>query len=299
MSMIRIGIIGSIKSAVLYMPVIDSIKDIELKGLYDPFINITDDAHTSELSIYARAETLLDEVDIICFSDNNINFKTISDTIKKAKHIILPYPFILNESEADIFLKIAGEAGVKVHISLNDYYHHVFSSASDLVKNPLYIESRILRNIDDENLTFRNYDKIMYDILIILELARCDIKRVLTHNVPVFNQQPELINIRIEFNNGCVANFVSDKLSNDLVHKYLFYQKGSLINIDLLKQIVELSESSETIKTINLSSNDTLKEELKSFIKCIQDDAQPKISLQNYLTTCQLIQTITNKTENN
>ena len=317
--MLKIGIIGSVRSADLYVQAINSISGLELIGLFDPSVNISQNSQISGFDIYTLAETLFIDVSIICVTEKVVNFELISKAVKKAKHIILPFPFILRKYEADILLKIAGEAGVKVQFSLNDYYYHVFSNAYEIVKNPLYIESRISENVDMDDSSCGPYEKLMYDILIILNLVSCDIRRVLTHNVSVFRQRPELINIRLEFNNGCVADFISDSVSDEQKHIYLFFQKGSVISFDLLKQKTEIAveaaeheksdiaSSKSLIKdkynkleyeTVNFPSHETLKDVLKSFIDCIKEDSQPKINLENYLSTCQVIQSISDKIEN-
>jgi len=318
--MVKIGIIGSINSAVSYLPVINSITSLEFTGLFDPNVNISQNSRSSGLNLHASAESLIGNSEIVCISDNNISFDFISLAIKKARNIILPCPFILKHKEADDLLKIAGEAGVKVQINLSDYYFNIFSKASEIVNNPIYIDINYSDNSDVGKFSSIIYDKLMYDILLVISLVNCDIRRVISLNAPVFSHRPELVNIRIEFNNGCVASFITDLVSGKTSHWYDFFQNESILKFDLKARKIKIAESINKLnkesskienpqvedsnktleyKTISIDEDKTLKDEILAFLNCLKEDTQPKISLENYLTSCQVIQSITDKTENN
>ncbi len=49
-------------------------------------------------------------------------------------------------------------------------------------------------------------DLMIHDIDIILSIVKSDVKNISASGVAVMTETPDIANVRIEFNNGCVAN---------------------------------------------------------------------------------------------
>ena len=59
---------------------------------------------------------------------------------------------------------------------------------------------------------------------------------------------PDIANVRIEFDNGCVANLTSSRISMKKMRKMRLFQKDSYIGIDFLDkktEIIKLKEDSD------------------------------------------------------
>jgi hypothetical protein len=50
--------------------------------------------------------------------------------------------------------------------------------------------------------------------------------------VAVMTETPDIANVRIEFNNGCVANLTSSRISMKKMRKMRLFQKDAYIGID-------------------------------------------------------------------
>ena len=51
---------------------------------------------------------------------------------------------------------------------------------------------------------------------------------------------PDIANVRIEFNNGCVANLTSSRISMKKMRKMRIFQKDAYIGIDFLEKKTEI-----------------------------------------------------------
>ena len=51
---------------------------------------------------------------------------------------------------------------------------------------------------------------------------------------------PDIANVRIEFNNGCVANLTSSRISMKKMRKMRLFQKDAYIGIDFLEKKTEI-----------------------------------------------------------
>jgi predicted dehydrogenase len=83
-------------------------------------------------------------------------------------------------------------------------------------------------------------DLMIHDIDIILSLVKSDVKSISASGVAVMTDTPDIANVRIEFNNGCVANLTSSRISMKKMRKVRLFQKDAYIGIDLLEKKTEI-----------------------------------------------------------
>jgi predicted dehydrogenase len=83
-------------------------------------------------------------------------------------------------------------------------------------------------------------DLMIHDIDIILNIVKSDVKNILASGVAVMTDTPDIANVRIEFNNGCVANLTSSRISMKKMRKMRMFQKDSYIAVDFLDKKTEV-----------------------------------------------------------
>ena len=62
-------------------------------------------------------------------------------------------------------------------------------------------------------------------------------------------ETPDIANVRIEFNNGCVANLTSSRISMKKMRKMRLFQKNAYLGIDFLEkktEIIKLKQPEDT-----------------------------------------------------
>jgi hypothetical protein len=62
-------------------------------------------------------------------------------------------------------------------------------------------------------------------------------------------ETPDIANVRIEFNNGCVANLTSSRISMKKMRKMRLFQKDAYVGIDFLEkktEIIKLKQPDDT-----------------------------------------------------
>jgi predicted dehydrogenase len=73
-----------------------------------------------------------------------------------------------------------------------------------------------------------------------------EVKNIYSSGVAVMTDTPDIANVRMEFNNGCVANLTSSRISMKKMRKMRIFQKDAYIGIDFLNkksEIISLSQS--------------------------------------------------------
>ena len=75
-------------------------------------------------------------------------------------------------------------------------------------------------------------DLMIHDIDIILSVIESPIKKVNANGTKVISDSPDIVNARIEFENGCVANLTASRISLKKMRKMRSFQPDSYISIN-------------------------------------------------------------------
>lgn len=118
--------------------------------------------------------------------------------------------------------------------------------------NPMFIETHRLSEFPARGTDVSVIlDLMIHDIDIVLHIVKSPVKRISASGVAVISQSPDIANARIEFDNGCVANLTSSRISLKKMRKTRIFQKDAYISVDFLEkktEIVRLSTDENPIQ---------------------------------------------------
>ena len=132
------------------------------------------------------------------------------------------------------------EAGVKMQVGHVERFNPAYLALKELNLNPMFIEVHRLAQFNPRGTEVSVIlDLMIHDIDIILSLVKSNIKRISASGVAVISNTPDIANARIEFDNGCVANLTSSRISLKNMRKSRFFQKDAYVSMDFLNKKVE------------------------------------------------------------
>jgi hypothetical protein len=121
----------------------------------------------------------------------------------------------------------------------------------------------------------------------------------------VLTDTPDIANVRIEFNNGCVANLTSSRISMKKMRKMRIFQKDAYIGVDFLNKKAEIIKikqpedvnvfafdvetpdgGKKTIAVANpeIEQSNAIKLELESFVNAINNNTPTVVNeMDGYL----------------
>jgi len=125
-------------------------------------------------------------------------------------------------------------------------FNPAFLAVKNLSMNPMFIEVHRLAQFNPRGTEVSVIlDLMIHDIDIILSVVKSDVKSVSASGVGVMTETPDIANVRIEFNNGCVANLTSSRISMKKMRKMRLFQKDAYIGIDFLNKKTEIIKLKE------------------------------------------------------
>jgi predicted dehydrogenase len=241
--MLKIGVLGVGHLGKFHLNNWKEIEGIELVGFYDP--NDENAAVVSEkykLKRYTNAEELIDLCDALdIVAPTFAHFDLCKAGIRKHKHIFVEKPLANTMDEARELVKLAKEANIKFQIGHVERFNPALLALKDHTLEPMFIEVHRLAQFNPRGTDVSVIlDLMIHDIDIILSLVKSNVKFISANGVAVMSDTPDIANVRIEFDNGCVANLTSSRISMKKMRKMRLFQKDAYIGIDFLEKKTEI-----------------------------------------------------------
>ena len=241
--MLKVGVFGVGHLGKFHLNNWKEIAGVEITGFYDP-----DDTNANEvigkykLKRFVDPDDLLDHIDaadIVAPTDHH--FALCEAAIKKGRHVFVEKPLAQTMDEAHALVKLVKESNVKLQVGHVERFNPAFLAVKDLRLNPMFIEVHRLAQFNPRGTEVSVIlDLMIHDIDIILSIVKSDVKYISASGVGVMTETPDIANVRIEFNNGCVANLTSSRISMKKMRKIRIFQKDAYIGIDFLNKKSEV-----------------------------------------------------------
>ena len=241
--MLKIGVIGAGHLGKIHLNNWAAIEGVKLVGFCD-----TDDenakivAEKYALPRFATTNELLDACDAVdIVAPTTFHFELCEAAIKKGKHVFVEKPLANTMDEARALVKLAKEANIKFQVGHVERFNPAFLALKNMALQPMFIEVHRLAQFNPRGTDVSVIlDLMIHDIDIILHLVKSNVNYITANGVAVMSDTPDIANVRIEFDNGCVANLTSSRISMKKMRKMRLFQKDAYIGIDFLEKKTEV-----------------------------------------------------------
>ena len=241
--MLRIGVFGVGHLGKFHLNNWKEIKKVELVGFYDPNDTIAAEvASKYQLQRYADPDSLIDACDAIdIVAPTDLHFNLCQKAIRKGKHVFVEKPLAASMNEARELVKLVKESNIKLQVGHVERFNPAYLAVQSIPLNPLFIEVHRLAQFNPRGTEVSVIlDLMIHDIDIILSVVKSEVKSISASGVAVMTDTPDIASVRIEFNNGCVANLTSSRISMKKMRKMRLFQKDAYIGIDFLNKKTEI-----------------------------------------------------------
>ena len=260
--MLRIGIFGVGHLGKFHVNNWLEIKEATIVGFYDPNEeNAANAIQQYKLQQFTSIDALLDACDAVdIIAPTTFHFELCKAAIKKGKHVFVEKPLAHTIDEAKELVKLAKEANIKFQVGHVERFNPAFLAVKDIKLEPMFIEVHRLAQFNPRGTDVSVIlDLMIHDIDIILSLVKSNVKNISANGVAVMSDTPDIANVRIEFDNGCVANLTSSRISMKKMRKMRLFQKDAYIGIDFLDKKTEIiklsSPDDKNVFTFDIDTN--------------------------------------------
>jgi len=300
--MIKIAVFGTGHLGKFHLNNWKEIDGVEICGFFDPN---DDNAATIEnqyqIKRFTSAEELMDLSDAVDIVAPTLHhFELCEMAIRKGKHVFVEKPLANTMDEARELVKLAKESNLKFQVGHVERFNPAFLALNGYELQPMFIEVHRLAEFNPRGTDVSVVlDLMIHDIDIILHLVKSNVSYISANGVAVMSDTPDIANVRIEFDNGCVANLTSSRISLKKMRKIRLFQKDAYIGIDFLDKKTEVIRLNQTddkndfsfdietnhgVKTIGISNplikqTNAIKMELEAFINAIINNHETPVTI--------------------
>ena len=323
--MLKIGVIGAGHLGKIHIKCISGIPEFKLVGFFD-----TDQENAQSVSKefgirnFSSINELIAEVDIIDIVTPTVtHFEAASRALKQFKHVFIEKPVVTSPDEALKLIEIAREAGVKVQVGHVERYNPAMVAAIPFIDNPMFIEIHRLANFNPRGTDVPVIlDLMIHDIDIVLHTVKANLRKISASGVAVVTNTADIVNARLEFDNGCVANLTASRISLSPMRKARFFQRDAYISVDFLNKKTEVARlknvdggiinpllpilepgNGKSAKQIHfekpeIKQTNAIETELLSFAKSIIENTTPDVTISDGYQALKVAYQIVEKVEN-
>ena len=199
-------------------------------------------------------------------------------------HLLIEKPLCTSLEEAETILGAAKDSGCIVQVGHIEHYNPVMGFLENAVMQPQYITADRLAPFNPRGTEVGVVlDLMIHDLGVILALVRSPVKQVEAVGVNVLSDSEDIANARITFENGCVANINTSRVSQKKVREIRVFQPANYLSLDFMNQSGHFlrKEGPELVREeIPIEKDEPLKLELASFLEVVRVAGQPKVGAE-------------------
>lgn len=235
-------------------------------------------------------QELIGKVDAVCIAvPTLLHFPIASFFLEHGVHVLLEKPIASTVAEAEQMIAIANRNQLVFQIGHLERFNRVLVALDTILDNPRFIDSIRLSPFQprgtDVNVVL---DLMIHDIDIIQRIVNSPITHIQANGASVLSSHIDIANVRLQFENRCVANVTASRVSFNVERKLRIFQHDAFISLDLhhKKLAVHRKGVSEMFPGIPdivseeqvFDQGDALYDEIAAFIRAIQTNTAPIVT---------------------
>ena len=304
--MLNIGVLGAGHLGKIHLRLLNESTKYNLIGFFDP--NKENASRVSDEFGYNAFDTideLIQHVDVVDIVTPTLShYECAKKAITSGKHIFIEKPISNTVEEAENIIALAKKHNVKGQVGHVERFNPAFTAVKNQFDTPMFIETHRLAEFNPRGTDVPVVlDLMIHDIDAILSVVKSKVKHVSASGVSVISETPDIANARLEFENGCVANLTSSRISLKNMRKSRFFQKDAYISVDFLSkkcEVVKMKDAPEVpgdfdmilqnaegvkkqiyFNNPEVEPNNAILDELNTFADAITNDTIPIVSLED------------------
>ncbi|WP_263373529.1 Gfo/Idh/MocA family protein [Granulicella aggregans] len=241
--------------------------------------------------------------------------------------VLIEKPIAATEAEANRILSLAATLNRIVQVGHLERFNPAVAAARAHLNRPMFFESHRLsiftpRSLDVDVVL----DLMIHDLDIVLSLVASPVREVRAVGLPVLSQKVDIANVRVEFENGCIANFTASRVSTERVRKLRFFQPRQYLSLDFARQDLLIIDAPDVsalaaldpsqlaallaaaksgdhpspglgLRNIDVPKGEPLRLEIESFLQAVRNRETPIVSAKDATAALALALEITTAIE--
>jgi predicted dehydrogenase len=224
--------------------------------------------------------------------------------------LLIEKPLAATLAEADELVCLAREHDRIVQVGHLERFNPAVRAAREHLNRPMFFEVHRLSIFTPRSLDIDVVlDLMIHDLDIVLSLVASPVREVRAVGLPVLSRKVDIANVRLEFENGCVANFTASRVSTERVRKMRFFQPHQYLSLDFARQdllMIDVTAAANmagpqlaalmsamaatggehpsaglSLKKLTVQAGEPLRLEIEAFLGAVRNRTQPVVTIED------------------
>jgi predicted dehydrogenase len=305
MAVVGVGHLGKEHARILA-----GLPDVELVGVADLH---AEQAQTVATNCQTRAYTshapLLNLVDAACIAvPTRHHFAVASDFLRRGIPLLVEKPLAATLEQAQALVELARAAGAVLQVGHIERFNPAFEELQRVPLQPKFVECQRIGPFTGRSTDIGAVlDLMIHDLDLLLSLVRAPVRSVDALGAAIFGGHEDVVNARLTFADGCVANLTASRVSPQPLRQMRIWGPEGYAGLDFARRRLTLIQPSEhlrhngldprwlepgtrnwlkdelfgthlLVQERNASQGDQLTRELQHFVECVRTGSRPRVS---------------------
>ena len=300
----RVAVIGVGHLGRHHARILSSTDGVTLVGVVDTNLQRAREiAEAHGTAAIEDAASLVGAVDAVVVATPTASHAAVATPLLDAGvAVLIEKPLARTVEEADALVALAASRGATLAVGHTERFNPAFTAARARLTAPRFIEGHRLGTFPDRSLDIDVvFDLMIHDIDLVLATVASPVAAIDAVGVPVLTPRFDIANVRLRFDNGCIANLTASRISRDRTRKIRFFQPESYVAIDFAAQELEVwrlvrpPAGMPSIEggPVTVERAEPLVRELDDFIAAVRDRRAPEVTGESGRRALELAQRIT------
>jgi len=295
MAPLRVGVIGAGHLGYHHARIYHAMDGITLAGVAD----ITAEARGRvaqefAVPVFARFEDLLATgLDAVSIVSPTVTHASITlACLETGVHVLVEKPMAATVVEATAMAAAADRFGRLLQVGHIERFNGAVMALFNAGLQPMFVECHRLspfsRRSGDISVVL---DLMIHELDVVMKMVGSEIVQLDASGVPVFTEQEDIVNARIRFASGCVANLTSSRVSLEAMRKIRIFDPQAYVSTDYSAQEVLVYRKKPgplpkagnpmehiTVTALPVRRDEPLKLELEAFLDAVRGNKPLEVS---------------------
>ena len=291
---LRVGVFGTGYLGRLHARILTEMPEAEVAGFVEPKDDVASEVAASlGIKRFSDVASLAGEIDAAVVATPTIQHCEVGCALIEAGcDVMIEKPIADSIADAQRLIDLAAKHGRILQVGHVERYNPAITAVAPLLRDIRYVEAERLgvfvgRSLDIDVLL----DLMIHDLNLVLSLLGQRVVDVRAVGVAVLTENVDIANVRLEFENGAVANLTASRVSQDRVRKIRFFSREAYISVDTKEQEVKgyrLAGKTVLPIEVTVTKQEPLRAELEAFVDCVRTRTRPLVSGEDGLAAVEL-----------
>ena len=304
---IRAAVVGTGHMGQYHVAIYSELNNVDLVGVVDVSKKRAEEIASKYNTVaFADCSEIIDKVDVVTIAvPTSLHYEVAKPFLEKGIHVLLEKPVANSLDEAKELFRIADEKGAHLQIGHVERFNGAVQEIKKIIKDPLLIEFRrvgpFTGRITDAGVVM---DIMIHDIDIALNLIDSKVKSLKAVGGSAFTDKEDFASCQLLFENGCMANFISSRVTQEKIRTMSLSQKDAYVFLDFNEQDVQIHRQASSdyfmtreelkyrqeslIERIFVHKGNPLKLEIEHFLDCAMKGAERRITAESELRSLKI-----------